>query len=272
MPRRFQLQNATGAIYDLNTVGHYFYDPEGLGWGEDVSVLRLGQTYLVTETEIIRPEVSGRIVFHTYQEYNNFLKFIQVGGLVLGYMPISSWRYISCTIELEKTELEHDTGLLICPVTFKGTSQWYERVSVQPSSSDIPEDAKLYNYKYPYTYAQGDAGTIHVVNGSLASYFRLVINGLTKNPIWRLYVNGELTTSGELDVTVPVGHYLVVNTRPSSMEIAEYDENGEFFRDLYGYSNFSTERLFMLPPGESTLLIADDNGTPAAYVEVYRRV
>ena len=271
MPRRFQLTNANGTVYDLNTVGHYFYEPDGLGWGEETTLLRLGETYLVQEKVVEQPVVSGQIVFHTYEEYNTFLRFIQVGGLTLGYMPISTWRYISCTIQLGKTEIKPDTNRLICEVVFSGTSQWYERVSIQPSSAEIPEDAKLYNYKYPYTYAQGDAGTIHIMNGSLSSYFRLVINGLTENPVWRLYVNGEVQASGAISASIPLGHSLVVNTRPSSMEIAEYD--GEtFYRDLYGYSDFSTERLFMLPPGESMLAIADDNGTPTAFVEVYRRV
>lgn len=272
MPRRFQLQNANGTVYDLNTVGHYFYEPEGLGWGEEVDLLRLGETYLVTETEIIRPTVSGFILFHSYAEYDNFLRFVQVGGLILGYMPISTWRYITCKIQIEKTELTHDTGKLQCPVTFEGTSQWYERVSVQPSSGSIPVEAKMYDYEYPYKYARGEVGTINISNGSLPSYFRLSVSGLAENPIWRLYVNGQVKESGAINATIPVGHSLVVNTRPSSMEIAEYDSDGVFVQDLYGSSDFSTERLFMLPPGESVLQVADDNGSPASYLEVYRRV
>ena len=62
------------------------------------------------------------------------------------------------------------------------------------------------------------------------------------------------------------------NTSTSSMEISEYDGDGNFYRDLYGYSDFETKRLFALPPGESTLIVADDNGTPNATLEVYRRV
>lgn len=272
MPRRFQLQNANGTIYDLNTVGHYFYEPSGLGWGEDISLLRLGETYLVTEAEVLRPSVSGQIVFHTYAEYDNFLRFVQVGGLVLGYMPITTWRYITCNIQLGKTELTHNTGILICEVTFEGTSQWYERVSVQPSSGSVPDEAKMYDYEYPYKYARGAIGTINITNGSLSSYFRLVVAGLAENPVWRLYVNGAVTVTGAINDTIPVGHELVVNTRPSSMEISEYDSDGNFVRDLYGSSDFSTERLFMLPPGECVLQVADDNGHPTAYVEVYRRV
>ncbi|MBQ8994511.1 MAG: hypothetical protein IJ091_11340 [Oscillospiraceae bacterium] len=272
MPRRFQLTNKNAAVYDLNTPGHYFYEPEGLGWGEEASLLRLGQTYLVTEEFVQQPVVSGFILFHSYQEYDNFLKFIQVGGLVLGYMPISSWRYINCTIQLGKTEIDHETLRLRCEVVFSGTSQWYERVSVQPSAGTIPDGAKLYNYRYPYKYAQGAAGTISVSNGSLSSYFRLKIAGLAENPVWRLYVAGVIQATGEVDATIPLGHSLIVNTRPSSMEIAEYDQNGEFYRDLYGFSNFATERLFSLPPGESTMAVADDNGTPTATLEVFRRV
>lgn len=272
MPRKFQLTNANAATYNLNVVGHYFYEPDGLGWGEETTVLRLGQTFLVTQQLVEQPIVEGQIAFHTYEEYEVFLKFVQVGGLILGYMPTSTWRYISCTIQLGKTEIKPTNKMLLCDVTFTGTSQWYEKVSIQPSSGEIPDGAKMYNYTYPYKYARGAVGEISVINGPLSSYFRLVMAGLLENPVWRLYVNGKKIYTGALEVNIPVGHSLVVNTRPSSMEIAEYDGDGNFYRDLYGFSDFETKRLFALPPGESTLIVADDNGTPNATLEVYKRV
>ena len=272
MPRKFNLTNVNGEVYDLNLVGHAFYNPDGLGWAEETSVVRLGESWLVTSNHVAQPSVSGDLVFHTYTEYDAFLKFAQVGGLVLGYMPITTWRYLNCTIQLSKNDISPESKRLVCPVTFEGTSQWYERATLQPSAGTIPEDAKLYNYTYPYAYAQGEAGSISVVNGVLSSYFKLQIKGLAENPVWRLYVNGEVLHSGKINADIAVGHYLVVNSRPTQMEISEYDSNNAFYRDLYGYSDFSTDRLFMIPPGESLFTFADDNGTPAATLEVYRRV
>lgn len=272
MPRRFQLTNKTGAIYDLNKVGHAFYDPDGLGWGEETSLLRLGETFLVTENVVQQPVVSGQIVFHSYKEYDDFLKFCQVGGLVLGYMPLTVWRYITCTIQIGKTEIKPDTRRLISDVVFTGTSQWYESTQLQPASGEVAEDAKKYSYKYPYTYSSGASGTITIENGPLSSYFRLVIAGRAENPVWRLYQNSEIIYTGAINATIVAGHKLVVNSRPVSMEIAEYDANNNFYRDLYGYSDFNTTRLFALPPGQSTLAVAVDNGVAEAYLEVYRRV
>lgn len=272
MPRKFNLTNKNGEVYDLNLVGHAFYNPEGLGWAEETSVVRLGESWLVTDNRVAKPSVSGEIVFHGYQEYNDFLRFVQLGGLVLGYMPLSTWRYLNCTIQLSKSEIKPFSKLLICPVVFNGTSQWYERATLQPSAGTIPSNAKLYDYPYPYAYAQGEAGSITINNGVLSSYFRLQMNGLVENPVWRLYVNGQVVHSGKVNATISLGHSFVVNTRPTQMEIAEYDGDENLYRDLYGYSDFSTERLFMIPAGESMLMVADDNGTPDAYVEVYRRV
>lgn len=272
MPRQFNLTNANHETVNLNFVGHAMYEPDGLGWAEETSVVRLGETFLVTENEVARPAVSGEIVFHGYQEYDDFLRFAQAGGLVLGYMPLSTWRYLDCTIQLSKTEIKPFSKLLICPVVFNGTSQWYEAAKYYQASGDVPNNAKIYPYTYDYVYA-GVKGGVDISNGALSSYFIARIDGALVNPSWKLYVGGELIKSGRIEATIPSGDYVLVNTDPTEVEIAEYTSGDVFVRDLYKYSDWTTERIFTIPAGESVMVFTEEGGTtPIASIEVHQRV
>lgn len=273
MPRKFKLLNANNETYDLSEVGHAMYEPDGLGWGETVQLTRLGQTFLVTDTQVDQPIVSGRIVFWSYQEYNNFLKFAQAGGLIFGYMPIQTWRYIKCVCQIGKQDIDHDLHRLICDVVFTGTSQWYEATKYYQAEGALPGNAKKYAYSYPYKYA-GAAGGAEIFNGALPSYFVAYIEGAVTNPRWTLYVGGTAVKSGRLIASVPAGDYIAINTDPTEAEIAEYKTSDDsFIKDLYGYSDWTTERLFMIPAGECSLVFAEEGGTtPNATVEVRQRV
>ena len=72
---------------------------------------------------------------------------------------------------------------------------------------------------------------------------------------------------------IEAGRKLIVDASPATMEIAEYTATGEYIADLYGMSDFDTERLFELPAGESSLAFTQSgSGTVNAWVEVRRRV
>lgn len=273
MARQFRLKNKNGSMFNLNRPDALFWEPDGLGWGIEAETIRLGETWLVTDSAVAQSEVSGFIVFRGYEQYDEFLQFIQVGGLVLCYMPLSTWRYLDVTIMLNKPEIKPDTQRLICEVSFLGSSQWYESVQSYQASGELREDSKKYPYSYDYSYANGISGLVTLNNGRLPSYFRATILGYTLNPTYRLYVGNNIVASGKIDAEIADGHKLVVNTNPAKMEIAEYLVDGTYVRDLYGFSDWTTERLFMIPAGQSQMAFSDETTSiPNAYVEVQRLV
>lgn len=273
MARQFRLRNKNGSTFNLNRSDALFWNPDGLGWGVEAETIRLGETWLLTDSMITQPEVSGSIVFRGYAQYDEFLQFVQVGGLVLCYMPLNSWRYLDVTIQLGKTEIKPDTQRLICDVSFLGSSQWYESIQSYQASGELREDSKKYPYEYEYTYANGINGIIAINNGRLPSYFIATILGYTLNPTYRLYVGNDIIATGKINAEIADGHKLVVNTNPSKMEIAEYLIDGTFVRNLYGFSDWTTERLFMLPAGQSQIAFSDETTSiPNAYVEVQKYV
>lgn len=146
--RQFGIKNANSdadQMYDLMSIHHYFNVPSGLGWGMQSTVERVGETFIVTDSVIKQQSPSGEMWFSSYEEYEEFLQFIQVGGLVLCYKPSESinWRYLECSADIKKSEIDHDTGYLNCGITFTGTSRWYEAATIAKTEEEkIPENTK----------------------------------------------------------------------------------------------------------------------------------
>lgn len=279
MVRKFKLRNKTGLEFDLMREDAWLYQPTGLGWGMTANTVPVGNSYYVTEQKINLPEPSGTMVFHSYEAYQEFLEFIQVGDIVLCYMPISTWRYLRCFVEIDKSEISYENKRLMCPITFHGVSQWYENSVLYKPQQAVDDEAKVYadehneQYAYEYVYEDATAGGILLNGGVLSSYWQITFVGPTINPEWRLYVNNELTKSGKINATILSGHRLVINGIPSAYSILEYDSDGELYRDRYGDSDWDTERFFVIPSGESTMVFTDSSqDLPNAFLEVYRRV
>lgn len=269
--RQFKMLNANGQEYDMTRPEALFYKPDGLGWGEDASVEAVGLSYVLTEKKPQKPNPKGSMVFRNYQEYQVFLEFLQVGGLVLCYKPIDTWYYLDVTATIGKSEIDDKTRHLECPMTFSATSGWYKKVvAYQAQGSGA---GKTYSYTYPYTYTSSAAGSVDIPNGNLPSYPKITIFGPVTNPFWALYQNGNRLETGRVNATIPDGHKLVIDCHPATMEIAEYTNIGEFVANRYADSDFTTARLFMLPAGPCSVVFTQDGtGVADAFVEVKARV
>lgn len=269
--RQFKLINGNGDEYDMTRPEALFFEPNGLGWGQNATVMKAGDGYILTDLQSAQPAPSGSMVFRTYQEYETFLAFLQVGSLTLCYMPISTWRYLDVIASIDKSEIDWQNDHLTCPMTFTALSGWYEKqVAYQAADSGT---GKVYNYTYNYTYTAGASGAVEIANGNLESYPRIVIFGPATNPTWALYKGNDRLATGTANLDLPSGHKLIIDANPATMEIGEYLIDDRFVADRYGDSDFLTERFFMLPPGDCRVVFTQDGpGTVTAFVEVKKRV
>lgn len=270
--RQFKLLNALGQEYDMTRPDALLHDPDGLGWGTERTVERLGMTYIGIDEREIRQTPTGEMIFRSYEEYGRFLSFCQQGGLVLCYKPINTWYYCECLISVNKSEIEWENDHLICPVEFSLLSYWYERVVAQTGQQGESESEKQYAYTYSYQYGAGTSNVFNI-NCDLPSYFRLQIMGEATNPSWRLVVNGEIVKTGKVNTTFTANQKLVINTNPKEVCIDRYNKNGTLISSVYGLSDFSTDRLFALPQGQSQLQVQTDDATPPTVIlEVLKHV
>lgn len=306
--RQFGIKNADSGdneMLDLMSPNHFFNAPSGLGFETNVDTLLIGQTFIVTDEKPGQPSPSGEMYFSSYEEYDNFAKYVNIGGCVLCYKPSEAipWRYLEVVVNMDKSEIDHETGYLICDIDFVGTSRWYEAVNISDTEGEISEDAKTYKYrsaatpdgehyayeygynasateqfskehegKYYYRYSSEYSGTISLENGSKPSYFKLTIYGPCTNPTWSLYEDSVITKTGRIFTTITDAQKLVVDTHPATMEISRYSLNGTFMEDLYGSSDFTTERIFEIPRGDSYITISAQDGSPRAWIEVKKIV
>lgn len=270
--RQFKLINGNGAEYDMTRPEALLHSPSGLGWGTERTINRLGMTYVAIDEREKRQTPSGEMIFRSYAEYSAFLSFLQVGGLVLRYKPESTWYYVKCLASIDKSEIRVSSNHLICPITFVPTSYWYKRTVVHTGVPEPSEDSKTYDYTYAYTYGNGVANSFDL-DIALPSYFKLTIFGTATNPQWRVRVNGDIVLSGKVNTTVASAQKLVVNTNPKEMEIATYSLSDVRIASVYGSSDFTTERIFALPRGQSQFqVLTDDVDQPTVMLEVLEHV
>lgn len=270
--RQFRLINKNGAIYNMTRPERLLHDPEGLGWGEEITTERLGMTYYITDRQEVQSTPSGEMVFRDYEEYKTFLSFCQIGELVLCYKPLTIWYYLPVIINIGKSEIKPDTNHLICPVQFTGVSYWRERVIAQTSTGDDGDGGKIYNYTYAYTYGTGRKNAFDF-DLTLPSYFTLSLFGVVTNPQYILTQGGKTIRTGRINAAIEAGHKLVINTDPNELEIREYTTGDTYVRNRYRDSDFTTRRLFELPRGRSRLVITSDDITPPTVViEVKKHV
>lgn len=277
--RKFKLLNADGAEFNLNNYYHaWLHDPTGLGWAMEPTNVKVGDSFVTLRSDVATPQPEGEIIFNGYKAYKEFLDFIQVGGCILAYMPISTWYYLDVDVQLEKTEIKPENDRLVSSVSFAAKSYWYEALRIFQAEGEITGSDKSYDYTYGgdgadgYHYGNLGQGLMEIENGNLSSYFVLHILGPVTNPEYTLFKDGQFYKSGRVNVTIDDGHELIINTHPGKMEIADYYLNGRRYRDVYGNSDFSTERIFALPPGNTTMSFASTGSAPKAYMEVRKRV
>lgn len=267
--RRFKLSNATGAEWDLMRRDAFFHAPEGLGMEREYTTTPTGMEFLILQEQLSQKTVSGEIVFRSYGVYTQFVAFISQGPLFLHYAPGNTWYQIRCEVSaLEKSEMTNPFSL-ICPVSFLCFGTWHENLVVSQVQTPAAKNTKKYVYSYPYSYAETVAGSAVVPNGDLESPCTIQIFGPVINPKWALYKSGVQIADGGVNVTIPEGNKLVINSDPLEMEIAEYTLNNEYVQNRYSSSDFSTARFIYVPPGRSTISFTHE-GTAGinAYVEV----
>lgn len=278
--RQFKLINATGAEFDMMRRDAWLYDPDGFGTGLDISLSQVGDSYIVTDVRPKMPAPSGTMIFKDYPQYYEFLSFIRSYPLLLAYKPLDRWLYLPVYVSTNLSEIGEDAKVLKCPLDFSPIGEWYE--SVTEYKANVNEDGGkwykdqgggVYGYTYPYTYTQGQNGTIAITGITVPSYCRLHILGPAVNPAWSLYQNDALVASGKCNVTVASGNKLVIDSDPPNMELALYSLTNTFLANEYQDSDFSTERFLRFPVGDSRLYFLHDGpGLVDAYVEVKKRV
>lgn len=268
MMRIFKLKNAAGYEYNLTDKVHFMYDPSGLGFSYDTDYKQVGSQFVQISETLKQPKPAGVMKFNDYAEYNNFIKFIQKRPLVLIYIPDNKEYRLNCKVtSLEKTEKEAG-GWLHCKIKFEGIGTWYKYSVLKKNNSSYRE--KTYNYSYPYQYTDSTINSMEITTESnIKSPMVITFIGPCKNPQWVHYINGIRIASGKVFVDLKYGERMKVSS-VMPYRIVKTDSTGRELEDLYGVSDFSTQRFLWLEQGVNLITVAHEGIDDLnAIVEVY---
>lgn len=252
--RKFKIYNSIGKSYDLNDLESFFHDPKGLGFESDAEYERIGGQFLKTEIGMKQPNPEGKIRFTNYKTYNEFAKFLQKSPLKIEYTAADTFFMDVEVKKLKKTELE--TLGLIVEIEFVGLGPWY--MDVIKGTEEPDATGKVYDYGYPYTYADNEHKIIHIDSDSeIESPVRITAIGPLHNLTYTHYVNGYAVASGKILYDLPEGHRIQISSKiPYS--IKETDNMGTELNDLYRHSDFSTDRFLWIKKGENEIFFDHD--------------
>lgn len=263
--RKFNLTNAKGKKLDLNSSASFFYNPEGLGFSYNNEYKRAENQFIEIDSILEQKNIRGVLKFNNYGDYTDFVKFVQAKPLVLEYIPEDGNVYkLSCKVkDLDKTE-KGEGQWLHCSVSFEGLGQWYRYIYLE---TDPDAKGKTYDYKYPFKYSSASQNTVVFESeSSLSSPVTITFLGAVKNPSWSHYINGELVAEGRVECNIEEGHRLKV-TSVMPMAIVEIDSAGNEVRDLYGASDFNTERFLNIGLGSNVITCRSESPKTYAIVE-----
>ncbi len=252
--RKFKIFNVIGQEYDLNDVRNFFHGPVGLGFEMDNKFERIGNQFLLTGERIKQPEPEGQIRFKDYQAFNEFVKFLQKKPLKLQYQAADTYYLNVVAKRIEKKEMEM-LGLIVS-IRFSGLGLWYKDVIKNIDGTEAL--GKVYPYGYPYLYADGSQAIVTVDSDSeIESPIVITIMGPCTNPTYTHYVNGIPVASGKIFYDLQEGRRIQISSKvPYS--IKELDDMGGELKDLYGKSDFSTERFLMMQSGTNEIAFVHD--------------
>lgn len=256
--RSYKLINSAGETCDLTSRVHFLREVKGMGFGLENTYQRRGRNWITLESNLQQQALTGKIRFHSDEEYRAFALFARRGPLTLIYKHDEDGAEYkrSCLLTSLSKDEKDGTRTYDTSVTLTTLSAWYNEVeAVVMPVEDVTSE--VYPMTYPIAYATVRKMEISVRNEAEDdSPAELYIYGPCTNPTWRHYANGELIGTGALTATIPDGNYVVVSTAGGECTIREYDKYGELVHDLYGSSDFSTKRFIYLQRGRNRVVVS----------------
>jgi hypothetical protein len=285
IPRLFVLVNGQNETYDITSTDALFHEPTGLGYQKTNTYHRIGKRYILIDSVLEQPTISGKIAFageYPYESYSSFINFCQYEPLILEYTPdiegapygftsSTTYRMPVAISKIEKTEIE-EQGYLDVGIEFHGLSPWYKYVDLNNDDDQNPIPPLIWGIKWGVQFKSDPLFKSGIYSDAPSnSPARFTIYGPITNPKWEHYVNGELVETGAFseDFSLGEGEELVIDNTEPPYTITKF--SGDVAEDVYQKTDFTTKRFISIMPGLNTIRIldSDDEAYYNARLEAY---
>ena len=189
MYRTFTLRNEKGQEYPLSSPDFQRYgfltEPDGLGINIKNTYVKLGETFLRTESVIQQGEFEGKMLFPSYPVYREFANFIftsETLTLLYVYEGSNGVYHRRCDfVDIDKGEM-NEYGILECKVEFELDTLYYfeNPIDYYVIASEID---RRYTIPYPNRYVDFNALSLVIDNdGHIPASFACTIWGYIEYP------------------------------------------------------------------------------------------
>ena len=197
--RKFKLLNGLGNTFTLteHNLRVFANNPQGLGYSRTMSLLRLGDDYIVPYQIINLDQIDLEILFYDdtnvdkYQKYNDFVNFLSHKPIYLQYQKPNSFTWYRRKVEvmqLTKTEVNRDDSILHCPMTLQTLGFWEDNDSRIIDTNNNTSDGKIYPITYPIKYGATSLSNIPIISeGLLDTPLEITVNGTVTDLQYILY-------------------------------------------------------------------------------------
>lgn len=286
--RYFKLINNKGDELSITSQSIFFHDIEGLGFEEETSYRRVGQTWWLNNALLRQTPITGKISFtdleghDPYVLFSDFYLFINKAPLTLVYYPRgldqTSYRKQVRVTKLDKSEL-NIYGALEEDISFTPYTPWYMVVSASNVSTIVTNTGWVWggDNSPPLVFEPTDAESTPAKFGGeirqsvqlyspveSSSPIKLTIKGPAVNPFWSHYVGNKLINTGGFageGVNLSSEETLVVdNTNGHTGMSISNSVTGET-RNVYALRDFDIGCFFILKEGANTISVAASGGS-----------
>ena len=266
--RNFWLENALGAKYQLRTESVFFNAPMGLGYGVDITTLRLGNSNLITSEEYNLGSVTGEVFFldrreTAYQRYLEFAQFLYERPITLHYTPPNTQESYSCQVRVTSVE-KGDMGadhILRIPITMYRQTMWYSDTEHTIEAMNVSLEGKMYPLARPYHYGLISINNVPLFNAGVAEApLKIEIDGEVTDPQVSIYDNNNV----RYGVAKLLGSYdyVMINSDELNEEIV-LERDGSAIANAVNYQDLSVgdpRKVYVtflkLRPGRSSLVFS----------------
>lgn len=293
--RQFYLINDVGDMFDLTSTldtnelySAFMHSPSGLGFAMDDVYNRVFHYDILTSRSWVNSDVSGEMMFRSYEEYTSFMYFIshtretylvyvlpyttdQIGS----YIRPRVYAQVSVT-SVAKSEISETTSLLECDTSFHLLEPWKTQKMIRTSLDiNTGDETKTYDvngdsYAYDingdsYVYGR-QSGDFLIINnyGSAPTFPVIKIKGVSDNPTISTfdYASGDNLQTISFDITLTDSDVLELNGDPLNQYI---NLNGS---NAYDYINKDLDSYIVLPPGKSVMYFGLMSGSVEVDYEI----
>ncbi len=274
--RKFYLENHRGQRLNLNnTKNFYLVNPTGLGASCNFAFSTSGNGFFSTtdKTKNQINVVAEIAIMKGYAGFTTLMNFInRAEPLTLVYAPNGKTEYyadVECEY-LTKTELV--SGILICPVSFRGLELWRlvkpNEFLIRPPKTVPMPTIYPFSYDYQYYTLTGDDSIIYA-SGHIDAALEIKVKGKIVNPVIELRKSntGELVGTMRLkNLTVPASGTLKFSSRYGG-------RSGVWLgnQDITNKIDLTTSTFFRMPPNTPCRLTitGDESDDMDIRVDVY---